>query len=49
MGEGFVFFVEVVVVVFVFELVIVEFDYYEGDLFDVIECSWVYFDEKVVG
>ena len=31
------------------ELAIVEFDHYEGDLFDAIERSRVYLDEKVAG
>ena len=46
-GEGSVPLVEAIAAASALELAIVEFDHYNGDLFDAIERSRVYLDEKV--
>ncbi|PVE90981.1 sugar phosphate isomerase/epimerase [Microbacterium sp. TPD7012] len=48
-GEGAVPLVEAIAAASALELAIVEFDHYDGDLFDAIERSRVYLDEKVAG
>ncbi|EYT61405.1 sugar phosphate isomerase/epimerase [Microbacterium sp. UCD-TDU] len=48
-GEGSVPLVAAIAAAPALELAIVEFDHYEGDLFDAIERSRVYLDEKVAG
>lgn len=48
-GDGAVPLVEAIAAASALELAIVEFDHYDGDLFDAIERSRVYLDEKVAG
>jgi sugar phosphate isomerase/epimerase len=48
-GDGVVPLIEAIAVAPALELAIVEFDHYGGDLFDAIERSRAYHDEKVAG
>ena len=48
-GEGVVPLVEAIAAAPALELAIVEFDHFDGDLWDAIERSRVYLDEKVAG